>query len=57
MMLQRDIFYMINENQDWEYKGELLMFDIMILNNFVGMLYCYYVLYGNFCIKNIECVL
>lgn len=57
MMLQRDIFYMINENQDWEYKGELLMFDIIILNNFVGMLYCYYVLYGNFCMKNIECVL
>lgn len=46
---------MINENEDWEYEGVLLMFDIIILINFVGVLYCYYVFYGKF-YRKIECV-
>lgn len=55
MTSQRDVFYMTNENEDWEYEGALPMFDTTTLNNSVGVPYCYYVPYGNFCIKIIEC--
>lgn len=57
MTSQRDVFYMTNENEDWEYEGALPMFDTTTMNNSVGVSYCYYVPYGNFCIKIIECVL
>lgn len=45
MTSQRDVFYMTNENENWEYEGALPMFDTTTLNNSVGVSYCYYVPY------------
>lgn len=46
MMSQRDFFFMTNQNEDWEFKGALPMFDTTTLNNSVGVPYCYYLPYG-----------
>lgn len=46
MTSQRDFFYMTNQNNDWEFKGALPMFDTTTLKNSVGVPYCYYIPYG-----------
>lgn len=46
MTSQRDFFYMTNQNNNWEFKGALPMFDKTTLNNSVGVPYCYYIPYG-----------
>jgi hypothetical protein len=46
MIVQRDYFFMTNENDTWKYEGALPMFDTTV-NGSVGVPYCYYQPYGN----------
>ncbi|XP_062589229.1 uncharacterized protein LOC134250886 [Saccostrea cucullata] len=49
MFVQQDYFYMNNENDKWEYKGTLPLFNTTAFNDSVGIAYCYYKPYEREC--------